>query len=94
MLSRDFFLSPLQILQLEPLDKIVAVKSSFSQNREVFCGAGVAEWLMRRPRDLGKNGLRPKGKTAGGLRARRGSSPFPGANHVIGKISRVCASGN
>jgi hypothetical protein len=32
---------------------------------------------------LYKRGLRPKGKIAGGLRARRGSNPFPGANNIL-----------
>jgi hypothetical protein len=43
----------------------------------------VAEWLSRQPRDLYRRGLRPKGKKAGGLRARRGSNPFPGAKDIL-----------
>ena len=44
--------------------------------------AGVAEWLSRQPRDR-KKGARFNGKIAGGLRARRGSNPFPGAINIL-----------
>ena len=43
----------------------------------VYFEAGVAEWLSRWPRDPRSIEV---GKPASGLRARRGSNPFPGAN--------------
>lgn len=50
----------------------------------------MAEWLSRQPRDLKKWEARSNsGKIAGGLRARRGSSPFPGANNVYRKSNRL-----
>ena len=56
--------------------------------------AGVAEWLSRQPRDR-KKGARFNVKIAGGLRARRGSNPFPGAKLgllKIGHCRRIFAS--
>jgi hypothetical protein len=45
--------------------------------RNALSQAGVAEWLSRWPRDPRSMIV---GKLASGLRARRGSNPFPGAN--------------
>jgi hypothetical protein len=49
---------------------------------------GVAEWLMRWPRDPRSMEV---GKLASGLRARRGSNPFPGAILISG-VHQACNS--
>lgn len=43
----------------------------------------MAEWLSRQPRDQTNRAKPEKGKIAGGLRARRGSNPFPGAINIL-----------
>jgi hypothetical protein len=58
-------------------------ENSFSNNCKSVFGAGVAEWLSRQPRDQTNRAKPEKGKIAGGLRARRGSNPFPGAINIL-----------
>ena len=61
----------------------VAGKRFYTPEDNPIIQAGVAEWLTRRPREFGKEGQDRKGKIAGGLRARRGSNPFPGASRLL-----------
>jgi hypothetical protein len=69
---------------LEATKQLVVLKTLYVGAANLMAGAGVAEWLTRQPRDQTARGQKPQnGKIAGGLRARRGSNPFPGATSII-----------
>jgi hypothetical protein len=63
-------------------NKLASLKTLYETTANIVAGAGVAEWLSRQPRDQ-KKGCQIKGEVAGGLRARRGSNPFPGAINIL-----------
>ena len=64
------------------MDEGFGGKHFYNADAVIFCNDEGGWMANAQPPDLMANRAKPKGKPAGGSRARRGSNPFPGGSFL------------